>query len=224
MRHIVFVGLGSFGYHCARKLEGKAEVTAIDRDRRAIQRIGPFVTRAVVGDGTKRELLDEMGVQTADAAVVSLGDRMDASILATLHLRSMGIKEIFVKSISDEHSQILELIGATRVIHPEREMAENLAVSILEPAVVDYLRLHEGFGIIEVHAPREFWGKNLIELDLRRLYGITVLAIVRDPDQRIVNPSADATIRSDDKLMILGAEEQILKFQGSLNSSGSRTR
>lgn len=215
MRQILFVGLGSFGFHCARKLEGLADVTAIDVDREAIQRIGPYVTRAVVGDGTNREVLEELGVETMDAAVVSLGDRMDASILATLHLKALNVREIFVKAISDEHAKVLQILGASRVIYPERDSAENLAMSIVQPTILDYLRLHGDISLLELLAPDEFVGKNLMQLKLRERYGITVIAIF-GPGRRSVSPKPDCVIQRDDKLMVIGENENLMTFQASL--------
>ncbi len=216
MREIVFLGVGNFGYYCATNLQGQAHVTVIDSDRDKIQRIGPYVSRAVLGDATQKEVLLEFGVESADAAVVSLGDRIGSSILATLHLASLGVPQIFAKSVSDEHSQILKLVGATRVIHPEREVAENLTISLLKADVVDYLRLHEDFGIMEIFAPREFWGKNLIQLDLRARYRLTVIAIFPKHGERNVNPPPDQVVKEGDQLILLGEEEQIMEFHKSL--------
>jgi len=120
---------------------------------------GPYVDRALVADGTRREVLEEVGVEGMDAAVVSLGDRMEASILATLHLKALNVGEIFVKAISDDHAKVLTILGATRVVYPERDTAQNLAMSIVQPTVLDYLRLQEGIGILELVAPEEFVGR-----------------------------------------------------------------
>ncbi len=216
MREIFFLGVGNFGYYCAMNLEGKAQVTVIDQDRDKIQRIGSHVSRAVLGDATQKEVLLELGVESADAAVVSLGDRIGSSILATLNLASMGVPQIFVKSISDEHSQILKLVGATRIIHPEREAAQNLTISLLRADVVDYLRLHEDFGIIEILAPPHFYGKNLIEIDLRTKYRLTVIAIFPKSGEKAINPSAKRVINQGDRLILLGQEQQIMEFNKTL--------
>ena len=216
MREIFFLGVGNFGYYCATNLEGKAQVTVIDQDRAKIQRIGPHVSRAVLGDATQKEILAELGVESADAAVVSLGGQIGSSILATLHLASMGVPEIFVKSISDEHSQILKLVGATRIVHPEREAAENLTISLLRADVVDYLRLHEDFGIIEILAPPHFYDKNLIELGLRARYRLTLIAIFPKQGEKVVNPEANRVIKQGDRLILLGEENQIMEFNKTL--------
>ncbi len=219
MRRILFIGLGSFGYHCARRLEGRAEVTAIDRDREAIQRIGPYVERAVVGDGTKREVIEAVvGTEGMDVAVVSLGDRMDASILATLHLKALKVGQIIVKAVSDDHKEILEILGASRVIYPERDTAENLALAIVEPTIVEYLKIHGDLGIVEILPPQEFWGKDLQALDLRKRYGITVIAIF-GTNKLQVSPGADCVVDPEDKLLVIGENSKIQQFQ-TLTAAG----
>lgn len=213
MRSIVIIGLGNFGFHCALQLEGRADVTAIDKNREIVQKIGSHVSRAVVADAKNREVLREIGIESCDVAVVGVGQsEMEASILITLHLKALGVKEIYAKSQSDEHSEILRLVGATRVIQPEREVAENVAMSILAPAVTDYLRLHEDFAIIEVDAPEVCAGKTLQELGLRRKFNVTVIGIFRRGD-RLVNPAPDTTILKGDRLAILGEEKYILEFE-----------
>jgi len=222
MRRILFIGLGSFGYHCARRLQGKAEVIAIDKDRDVIQRIGPYVERAVVGDGTKREVIEAViGGGGMDVAVVSLGDRMDASILATLHLKALEVEQIIVKAVSDEHKKILEILGASRVIYPERDTAENLALAIVEPTIIDYLRIHGELGIVEILPPQEFWHKRLQDLALRKRYGITVIAVF-GKDKLEVSPGADCVIDPDDKLLVIGENKKIQQFQTLSRAASSR--
>lgn len=212
MRSIVVIGIGNFGYHCALKLEGRAEVTAIDLDRRNIQRIGPHVDRAVVGDATKKEFLEEMEVGQADVVIVSMGASMEASIITTLNLKALGAKEIHVKANSDEHAQVMHLIGATRVLQPEREVAENLAVGIIRPNIIDYLKLHRHFGIVEVPAPKHLIGKTLLETELRTQFNVSVIAIFRDGD-RMINPDPRTKILESDRLVLLGKEDNILLFE-----------
>ncbi len=215
MRNIFIIGLGNFGFYLAAKLEGKSRVTAIDIDRDKIQRIGPMVSRAVVGDATSRELLRELGIDSAEVAVVSVGESMEKSILITHHLKELNVKKIYSKAISEEHAEILRMIGATRVLQPEREVAENLAMSITKPTIVDYLQLHKNFGIIEVDAPDKFAGHSLADLALRSEYGVTAIGIFRKGD-RLVNPAPETLILRGDRLVLLGNEEDIAEFEASL--------
>ena len=174
-----------------------------------------MVSRAVVGDATNRELLRELGIDSAEVAVVSVGESMEKSILITHHLKELNVKRIYSKAISEEHAEILRMIGATRVLQPEREVAENLAMSITKPTIVDYLQLHKNFGIIEADAPDKFAGKSLADLSLRSEYGVTAIGIFRKGD-RLVNPAPETIILRGDHLILLGSEEDIVEFEDSL--------
>ncbi|HOM99146.1 MAG TPA: TrkA family potassium uptake protein [Acidobacteriota bacterium] len=212
MRNVFVIGLGNFGYHLAIRLEGRARVTAVDVDRARIQKVGSVVARAIVGDGSNPDLLKELGVEAADVAVVSVGDSMEQSILITHQLKELRVPEIYAKAVSESHARILELIGATRVLQPEREVAENLAISLAKTTIVDYLQLHRTFGIIEVTAPPPFHGKSLAELKLRSRFRVSVVGIFRGQD-RLVNPGPDTIIRPGDRMVVLGTSDDVLVFE-----------
>lgn len=215
MRNIFIIGLGNFGFHCALRLEGRAQVTAIDVDRNRIQKIGPHVYRAVVADATSAEALQDLAIEEAEAVVVSVGTSMENSILITLHLKAIGVKKIFAKAMSDDHAKILRMLGATRVLQPEKEVAENLAMTITKPNIVDYLQLHKAFGIIEIDSPAHFFNRSLETLALRRTKGLTVIGIFRKGD-RLISPDSKSVILEGDRLVLLGTEESIVEFERSL--------
>ena len=194
MMRVVIMGIGNFGHFFARRLSTqKVEILAVDIDKQAVDRVAPFVSHAVVGDVTDRDLLEELDVASADYVVISLGDEhMDPSILATLHSRSLGAKNVYAKAISDDHARILELIGATRIIHPEREVAESLAEALGKPNVLDFIPLGEEYSIVEFEPPSGFVGRSLAELDLRNRYGVTVIGVKEYvTGRRRMNPAPD---------------------------------
>jgi len=118
MRSFVVIGLGKFGFNVAKTLyELGQEVTAIDVDKEVIQRIQDHSSQAVVTDATVSANLTALGVDNVDVAIVSLGEKMDASILVSLHLKELGLNEIWVKAISEDHGKILKRLGVTEVIH-----------------------------------------------------------------------------------------------------------
>ena len=216
MMRVVIMGVGNFGYCFARRLSTqKVEVLAIDIDKEAIDEVAEFATQAVVGDVTDRDLLRELDVGSADFVVVSLGDEhMDPSILATLHSRSLGAKNVYAKAISDDHARILELIGATRIIHPEREVAESLAEALGKPNVLDFIPLGDEYSIVEFEPPSEFVGRTLAELDLRNRYGVTVIGVKEYVSgSRRMNPSPDYVIQDDVSLLIIGRDDQVARLQ-----------
>lgn len=220
MLRVAIMGLGNFGYFFARRLSTqRCEILAIDVDQEAVDDVGEFITQAVVADVTDRHVLEELDVGSVDYAVISLGDEhMDPSILATLHARSLGVPNIYVKAVSHEHARILELIGATKVIHPEREVAESLAEALGKPNVLDFIPLGEDYSIIEFEPPSEFVGKSLDSLDLRNRFGVTVIGVKEyTTASRRMNPPADYVVGDDVSLLIMGRMEQIEKLQKKSN-------
>ncbi|MEW5806403.1 MAG: TrkA family potassium uptake protein [Acidobacteriota bacterium] len=215
MKSIAIIGLGSFGFNFAKNIQSQGiDVIAIDSNPDVVQAISEFIPRAIVADATDRKQLKDLGIDSVDVAVVSLGDRMDKSIIAVLHLKSLGIKEIFVKAISDEHAHILELLDVSKVIHPEKDAAERLAKSIVNPNILEYLPLMGEFSVMEIEAPEEFFGKNLVELNLRQQYGITVIAVSHsNKDRRIVAPTPSYIISKGSILVIIGENKDIERFQ-----------
>lgn len=215
MLKIAVLGVGNFGHFFTRRLaDQKVEILAVDVDKRAIDEIGTYVTHAVVGDCTSRELLEELDLGSFDYAVISLGSRMDASILATLHVRSLGARNIYVKALSEDHGRILELIGASKIIHPEREVAESLAEAMGNPNVLDFIPLGENYSIIEMEPSDRLVGKSLEELDLRNRFGVTVLGVKEYlTGTHRMNPAGTYVVADDVSLLIMGRADQIGRVQ-----------
>ncbi len=215
-RRFVVIGLGSFGHHMARALYEKGQdVLAIDHHRAAVEAIEPHCSRAQVADAADREALQEAGAGDADVAIVGLGTRIDASILATLFLKELGVKEIVAKATSRDHARILQRIGATEVVHPEREMAARLAQHMAEPDVLERFPFLEGYALVEIRAPRSLWGVNLSDSRLRREHRLSVVLLKRKEEEReiAVPAQGDTEIREGDTLVVLAREEDVETFR-----------
>ncbi len=209
--HVVVIGLGNFGASLAVQLyELGHQVTVMDLDPKAVARVQDQSDQAVEADATDRSVLEELGVGLAQAAVVSLGENMAASILTTLHLREMKIPKIVAKAISPEHEKILKRVGASEVVFPEREAARRLATSLVDPNLLDYLPIDKDFSVAELAPPPEFLGRTLAELDLRRNYGVNVIA-VRElvPERTKLVIEADYKVKDSDVLILVGRQEDI---------------
>jgi trk system potassium uptake protein TrkA len=189
------------------------EVVVVDVNERAIDRIARRVTKAAVGDGRQSEILERLGAKNADAAIVSTGQDMSASILSVMALRDLGVPEIYVKVISLDHARVMDRIGVTGTILPERESAKNLA-SLLSHSntLLNYVRLGEGFSLQEMAIPDDWEGKTLRELQLRLQYNISVIAI-HDVimDRMVPVPDPDAPLKDSDTLLIAGKDENLEK-------------
>lgn len=208
------IGLGSFGSNVAKTLYEKGhEVLAVDQNKERIEEVKSFVSHAVTMDAAIKENLQAMEVQEMDIVVVSLGPEMEASILTVLYLHEIGTNRIVAKALTEDHAKILEAVGATEVIYPEKDMAIKTALRLSNPNILEYLPLVSGLGIQEIAPPERFIGKSLRELDLRNKYGIQVIAI-REliPEKTTFIPRADFVIKDSDILIIMGEEEDLARL------------
>lgn len=213
MKRFVVVGLGNFGSGVAEALSAQGhEVIAIDTSESAVDAIGVYVTRAAVADGKQLQALERAGAKGADAAIVSTGHDIAASILATLALRDLGVHELYVKVISRDHGRIMEKLGVTETIFPERESALRLATRMASRAILNYVQLGSGLGVQEMAVPRSWIGKTLRELELPRKYRVSVVA-VHDVllEEMILVPEPDARLKESDTLLVAGGEEDLAR-------------
>jgi trk system potassium uptake protein TrkA len=214
MKRFIVVGLGNFGSILAQQLHRLGhDVLAIDARADRVDDIGPRVTRAVVGDATNRHVLEEAGALQADAAVVSTGENLSASILALLALRDMGIKEVFVKVRSDDHARIADALGAAESIFPERESALGLASRVTSGKLLQYVQLGADLSLQEMPVPDGWMGKTLRELELPQRYRVQVVA-VHDVlrDQMLPVPHPDRKLTQSDTLLVAGEPNALQKL------------
>jgi trk system potassium uptake protein TrkA len=215
VKRIIVVGLGIFGFNIAKELyENGMEVIAIDKSKEMIQKIKDFSTRAILADATDMELLETIGIQGDDVVIISFGEDLAASTLLTLHLKEFDVKEIIVKAPNEDHKRILEKVGATEVIIPEKEMASKVAKGLISPNVLDYIPLSQDYTISEIAPPPSFLGKTIGDLQVRKKHHIGVIAsrdVLTDQIQMI--PSADFVIKDSDILVVIGKEQDIQKLK-----------
>lgn len=219
VKRFAVIGLGKFGHYLARFLfERGHEVTAIDVNKEAVQEIKDYATQAIIADATNKETLMSLGIQEVDTAIVSLGTRIDHSVLVTLHLKELAVKDIVVKAISEDHRKILEIIGAHQVVFPEKDMAQRLAINLSSRNLLDYLPLSPGISIMELAPIQQFLGKSIKDLQLRNLYGVQIIAIKELIPERVnLIPSPDTVIKESDILVVLGTDESLRKMEQASN-------
>jgi trk system potassium uptake protein TrkA len=213
MKRFVVIGLGNFGSSVAESLHANGhDVIAIDPNEESVDRIAPHVSRAAVGDGRSLQTLDRLGVRDADAGVVSTGDDITASILSTMALRDLNVRDVFVKVISRDHARVMERIGVTETIFPERESALALGTRMSGAAILNYVRLGTGFSIQEMGVPEEWNGKTLRQLELRRRYNISVVGLHDVLTDRInVALDPDQVLKDSDTLLLAGRDEDLAR-------------
>jgi trk system potassium uptake protein TrkA len=211
MKTFAIVGLSTFGYYMAHFLaEKNFHVVVVDSNEARVEKVKPVVTKGIIADATNKETLKNLGLSEVDAVIVSLGESIDASLLVVLYLKELGVKEILVKVLTEDHAKILNIIGVSEIIFPERDSAFKLAQRIDNPDVLDYVPLTEGYSIIDLAPPRSFTGKRLGELDLRNKYGVQVIIIKEViPENVLLIPKANHLIKESDILVLMGKNEDL---------------
>lgn len=221
MRQFAVIGLGRFGSSVAKTLSEKGkEVIGVDSQEQIVQDMSEVISQAVCVDARDDKALKALGIQNVDVAIVAIGD-LEASILITLMLKEMKVKEIVAKAVTEDHKKVLEKIGATRIVMPERDMGQRVASALVTPKVLDHIDLSADSSIVEIVSPPDFVGKSLKELEVRARHGINVIAIKRktrsvtakgeakDEERIEVSPKADEIIRAKDVLVIIGPNDKI---------------
>ncbi|MCF8142371.1 MAG: TrkA family potassium uptake protein [Deltaproteobacteria bacterium] len=215
MKRFAVIGLGNFGFHAAKALyEDGNEVIAIDLNKGRVQAVDPHCSEAIVLDATDKEALKTLGLETMDGVIVSTGTKISSSILICLYLQEMGVKKILVKALDEDHEKILKRVGATDIIHPERDMALRISRGLSRPNMLDFIPLSDEFDLVQIGPPRDFIGKSLNELNLRAKYNVHIIAIHEIvPENFRLVPPANFVIKDSDILIMLGKSEDIRRIK-----------
>ena len=208
MKSYVVIGLGRFGAELATRLYACGEeVMVIDTDELLIDKIADRVTRAVAADARDADVLKRLGVENFDRAVVAVGSDLAASALITMNLKSLNVPYIVCKAHDDTYKDILQKLGADKVIIPEREVADKLALGLTHAGVMEYIELSQEFGIVEMEPIQEWVGKTIRELELRNTYGVNVIAVRSHEDTIKIPPDIDTPIEGNVIMVMLGKYE-----------------
>ncbi|MBG9981090.1 potassium channel family protein [Facklamia lactis] len=218
MKDYLVIGAGRFGQSLSLSLMDLGnEVVVIDQDEQTINKISPYVTHAICADIQQIEIFEELGLGNIDTAIVAMGSNLEASVLATITLKELGVSQIICKAKTKTHSKVLKKVGADQVVIPEFDMGKKLAYNLSTQNVVEYFNIVEDYSIFEILAPQKWWNKALVDLDIRNKYGINIIGIIRENDQFIGNPGPETMIEETDKLVIMGSSEDFRKIEKLLN-------
>jgi trk system potassium uptake protein TrkA len=213
MKQFVVIGLGTFGRWILEEFfDIDCEILIIDKDREIIEVYKDKVANAFVADAINEDIINSLVPKTIDAAIVDLGDQHEVSILVTNYLKKMGIKNIIAKAETDQHGEILGLVGATRVIFPNREAAKRIAPMLISSLISSYLPLSRDFVIAEVKPPGRYVGKSLIQSNLRKDFQLNVIAVRKEDGEDYNFFSPDYILAEDDIFLIAGSEDNISRF------------
>lgn len=225
-KQIFIVGLGRLGMTIATALSDMGyDVLAIDNDEKTIQEASARITHAVRADATSETVLRELGAGNFDLAIVTTGSEVEASVLATILLKKLGVPRVIARANSDLHGTILDKIGADTVVYPEKEMGLRIAREVEMEGITDYIALDEKYGVTKVTAPPGFVGERLGELGFGPggQNGLAVL-LIRRGEEAIISPGENETIRDGDVLVITGDIAGLGRLIADTRKNGVKNR
>ena len=213
MKSFIVIGLGRFGTAVAEELYSLGhEVLAIDSSESAAQAVAETVTHTIIADAKDEAVLESIGVRNFDSIIVCMTNIED-SMMITLMLKELGAKYIIAKARSSQHSKMLKLIGADRVIFPEHDMGCRLAHTLSSRRALDFIELAPDFAIVELTLPQSWVGKTLAGVGVRQKFGVNVLAVRRSSTEVVVSPQADYVFRENEILIVAGENKKIQKLE-----------
>ena len=196
----------------------KTGMRRLDIDPSRVQAIKDSVSRAVIADATDPKAIEPLEIKEMDAVVVAMGSELNASILATLTLKDLGVQRVLAKALTEPQGRILLRIGASEVIFPEKDSAINLAERLENPNILDYLPFLEGYSIIELTPPKAFVGKTLKDLNLINRYGVQVIAVKEIvPDKLNLVPTGEFLFKDSDIMILLGSNEGLDRLRKAVS-------
>ena len=211
MKSILLIGLGRFGKFIAMKLHAMGhQVMAVDTSEERVNALLPYVTNAQIGDSTNAEFLKSLGVGNFDVCMVTIGDSFQNSLETTSLLKELGARYVVSRAERDVQEKFLLRNGADAVVYPEKHEAKWAAVRYTADHILDLIQLDNTHAILEVEVPESWLGKSIIELDIRKKYGVNIMAIKHN-DSINVNVEPDIVLTEDITLLVLGDYKNLKK-------------
>jgi len=214
-KQFAVIGLGGFGEAVALELMRLGhEVLGVDSDQDKANQLGDKLTQTVITNATDEGSLAELDLDRFDAVLVAIGDHIEASILCTMMVKSLGAREVWVKAITPTHRQIVEKLGADRVLHPEYEMGLRVAQSLAHPNMLDYISLGDSYFVIEIRPGEVLEDRPLSDLRIDD-FEVRLLAIKHGQSVSL-RPAPEQRLRRNDHLVLVGEEKALRRFSSSL--------
>ena len=213
-KQFLIIGLGRFGASIARTLSKAGHsVIGIDQSEDRIQRVADEINDAIKCDATDASILDSLGIPEFEAVIVAIGEKyIQNSILVTLILKEKGAKKIIAKAGTQTQGRVLSKVGADVIVYPEKDMGERVAKSLISANVLDYLEVGSDISIIEIMTPKMMVGHNLIELNFRHKYGITIISVKNSRNEIKSPPDINNRFQTDDIVTLIGENRQFKKL------------
>ncbi len=211
MKSVLIIGLGRFGRHVAMKLrELGHEVMAVDNDEKRINAALPYVTGAQIGDSTDEEFLRSLGVRNFDVCIVAIGDNFQSSLETASLLKELGARKVIARASRTVHEKFLLRNGADEVVFPEKQLGEWTAIRCTSEYILDYFQIDSDYSLFELEIPSNWHGRSILDLDIRKKYGINVLGI-RENGKLDMNITPDKKLYKGCSVLILGTHKAVSK-------------
>ena len=211
MKSVLLIGLGRFGRHIAMKLNDlNHQVMAVDNNEERVNAVLPLVTNAQIGDSTNEEFLSSLGIRNFDVCIVTIGDNFQNSLETASLLKDLGAKKVIARASRGAQEKFLLRNGADEVVYPEKQLAAWTAIRCTSEHILDYMELDEDYSIFEIDIPVEWSGKTVIELNIRRKYGMNILG-VRENGKLNMNITPDTVLGTGKSILVLGQQKAVQK-------------
>ena len=211
MKSILLIGLGRFGKHVAMHLHNLGhQVMAVDSTEERVNAVLPYVTEAQIGDSTNESFLSSLGIRNFDACIVAIGDNFQSSLETTSLLKELGAKLVISRAERDVQEKFLLRNGADKVVYPEKQVAKWASIRYTDDHILDYMEVDASHAIFEVEVPREWIGKTVGGLDIRRKYDINILAVKNEGEVSIA-VSPNTVLIAGSTILVLGDYKAIQK-------------
>ncbi|WP_302626230.1 TrkA family potassium uptake protein [uncultured Eubacterium sp.] len=211
MKSVLLIGLGRFGRHIAKKLdELNHEVLAVDKKEDRVNAVLSFVTSAQIGDSTNKEFLYSLGIRNFDVCIVAIGDDFQNSLETTSLLKELGAELVVSRAARDVHAKFLLRNGADEVVYPEKQLARWTAIRYTANHIFDYIELGEDCSVVEVGIPKQWFGKTVEDIAIRKHFNINIMALRHD-GKLDLNIMPDTELMEGDNMLVLGRNRDIQK-------------
>ena len=211
MKAILLIGLGRFGRHIAMKFNDlNHQIMAVDHDEERVNAALPFVTSAQIGDSTNEEFLSSLGIRNFDACIVTIGDNFQNSLETASLLKELGAKKVIARASRGVQEKFLLRNGADEVVYPEKQLAAWTAIRCTSEHILDYIELDGDWSLFELDIPLAWQDKTVVQLDIRKKYGINVLG-VREKGRLNMNVTADTVLDQGKSILVLGQQKAVQK-------------
>ena len=209
MKSILLIGLNNFGVYMAKQLrELGHQVMAVDKREDRIDAVLPFVTDAQIGDSTSEAFLRSLGINNYDVCLVAIGNDFQGSLETASLLKELGAKLVVARADREVQAKFLLRNGADEVINPEKQIAEWAAIRYASNHILDYVKLDEDHAIFEITVPRDWVGKTVGEIDIRKRFGINIMA-VKENGHMNLSVTPDTVLSGNRTMLVLGEHRAI---------------